>query len=177
MEMYNHHKVGESVIVNNVSNRPVAVVTEDMEFSFIAGSGENEANVRDYCIRMGLCKDVQPNIQQERKKTYTYQLKNQETCIVKNANNQLVVIIEGNKFQFMGVGEETTVKEFCMEHGLWPKCKGRYTHKIAAECCVVKDEYHRTVAIIEGENFRFMPNSGADESDVRLYCIAKGILK
>lgn len=176
MEMYNHIKVDGSYLVSNITNRRVAVVT-DGELAFMIGSGESEADVRDYCVRMGLCKEEQKHEEDklvQRKKTYNYHV-NDRTCIIKNIDNELVVIIEDDKFQFMGRGNEEDVKEFCKEHNLWPKCKGTYSHNTVEGCCVIKNERKQTVAMIQNAVFRFMPNSGANEADVRLYCQEKGL--
>lgn len=173
MEMYNHINVGGSYLVSNITNRRVAVVT-DGEMTFMIGSGESEEDVRDYCVRMGLCKEKHEGNVVQRKKTYAYQVKG-KTCIIKNIDNELVVIIEDGKFQFMGKGNEKDVKEFCKKNHLWPKCKETYSHNTVEGCCVIKNERKQTVAMIQNEVFRFMPNSGANEADVRLYCQEKGL--
>lgn len=112
MKMFNHHKVSEAYLINNIKNKPVAVVT-DGKFNFMQGSGADMEEVKRYCIEEGLIAKPTQYIHQ----------KSSDGYMIRNDRNQIVGLVENQRFTPIGCGgkEAEEVRLYCINNGLCSK--------------------------------------------------------
>lgn len=166
MGPYTHKEIRRigHIVIENAKGWPVAMV-EKNELSVSTQFREKRSDIEAYCKEKKLCTGVI-------KQRYCYQ-RGDSLYIIKKKARELTVMIYPKKAAFpaMVAGEENFVRDACIKVGIWPECKGKYSH-IYNE--VMDENEERTIAVIEDGIFTLVDKE-ADEEDVRLYCMTEGI--
>ena len=164
MEKYFHTDVKGVYTVKRIEDakRPVALIFGE-EFRFMVNSGEDVAEVRDYCQRKGIWF------------SYSHETLCGTCFIYENISHRTVAVVDQDKvFHFLpGTGEnELEVKWYAVKNNLCDIVALMHARHGMRD--IIANGKEEVVAIIDNvgneKYFSFFDWSGVNEVDVRLYC-------